>query len=49
MSERSSLDAVIEVYKAGLDRSQVTIDIVGASVGPHVGPGCVGGVALYKS
>ena len=37
------------VARAGLDRSQVTIDIVGASVGPHVGPGCVGGVALYKS
>lgn len=31
----------------GLDRSKVTIDIVGASVGPHLGPGCVGGVALY--
>ena len=39
-----------EITKAaGLDRSAVTIDIVGASVGPHVGPGCVGGVALYKS
>ena len=31
----------------GLDRSKVTIDLVGASVGPHVGPGCVGGVALW--
>jgi DegV family protein with EDD domain len=37
------------VARAGLDRSQVTIDIVGASVGPHVGPGCVGAVALYRS
>lgn len=37
------------VARAGLDRSQATIDIVGASVGPHVGPGCVGAVALYKS
>lgn len=35
------------VAQAGLDRSKVTIDIVGASVGPHVGPGCVGAVALY--
>lgn len=35
------------VARAGLDRSTVTIDIVGASVGPHVGPGCVGAVALY--
>lgn len=31
----------------GLDPSKVTIDLVGASVGPHLGPGCVGGVALY--
>src|SRR5687767_5421085 len=31
----------------GLDRSKATIDLVGASVGPHVGPGCVGGVALW--
>jgi DegV family protein with EDD domain len=37
------------VSKAGLDRSAVTIDIVGPSVGPHVGPGCVGAVALYQS
>jgi DegV family protein with EDD domain len=34
--------------RAGLDTSQVTIDLVGPSVGPHLGPGCVGGVALYK-
>ncbi len=31
----------------GLDRSKVTIDTVGPSVGPHIGPGCVGGVALW--
>jgi DegV family protein with EDD domain len=31
----------------GLDRSKVTIDVVGPSVGPHLGPGCVGGVALW--
>ena len=35
------------VAAAHLDRSQVTIDLVGPSVGPHLGPGCVGGVALY--
>ena len=35
------------VAAAGLDRSKVTIDLVGPSVGPHLGPGCVGGVALY--
>jgi DegV family protein with EDD domain len=35
--------------RAGLEPSQVTIDLVGPSVGPHLGPGCVGGVALYKA
>lgn len=35
--------------RAGLDPSQVTIDLVGPSVGPHLGPGCVGGVALYRA
>jgi DegV family protein with EDD domain len=33
----------------GIDPSAVTIDLVGPSVGPHLGPGCVGGVALYKA
>jgi DegV family protein with EDD domain len=32
----------------GIDRSKVTIDLVGPSVGPHLGPGCVGAVALYR-
>jgi DegV family protein with EDD domain len=31
----------------GIDPSKVTIDLVGPSVGPHLGPGCVGAVALY--
>jgi DegV family protein with EDD domain len=31
----------------GIDPSKVTVDLVGPSVGPHLGPGCVGGVALY--
>jgi DegV family protein with EDD domain len=35
------------VAAASLDRAKVTIDLVGPSVGPHLGPGCVGGVALY--
>ena len=29
--------------------SKVTIDLVGPSVGPHLGPGCVGAVALYEA
>jgi DegV family protein with EDD domain len=31
----------------GIDPSKVTVDRVGPSVGPHLGPGCVGAVALY--
>ena len=32
-----------------LSASDVTIDIVGASVGPHLGPGCVGAAILYQA
>jgi DegV family protein with EDD domain len=32
-----------------LDPADVTIDIVGASVGPHLGPGCVGAAILYRA
>ena len=32
----------------GLDASGVTIGLVGASVGPHLGPGCVGAAVLYR-
>ena len=32
-----------------LDASQVSISLVGASVGPHLGPGCVGAAILYRS
>jgi len=30
-----------------LDPANVSIQLVGPSVGPHIGPGCVGGVVLY--
>jgi len=33
----------------GLAASDVTIDLVGASVGPHLGPGCVGAAVLYRA
>jgi DegV family protein with EDD domain len=33
----------------GLDPADVTIDLVGASVGPHLGPGCVGAAILYRA
>ena len=31
-----------------IDASKVSIELVGASVGPHIGPGCVGVVILYR-
>lgn len=40
-------EQLIARVPGGIDRSKVTIDLVGPSVGPHLGPGCVGGVALY--
>ncbi len=33
----------------GLDPADVTIDLVGPSVGPHLGPGCVGAAILYRA
>ena len=41
------VEALLPRVPGGLDRSKVTIDLVGPSVGPHLGPGCVGAVALY--
>ena len=31
-----------------LDPKSVTVELVGASVGPHLGPGCVGAAILYR-
>jgi len=31
-----------------LDPAKVTIELVGASVGPHLGPGCVGAAVMYR-
>ena len=33
----------------GLDAAAVTIGLVGPSVGPHLGPGCVGAAVLYRA
>jgi DegV family protein with EDD domain len=41
------VEQILPRVPGGIDRSKVTIDTVGPSVGPHLGPGCVGGVALY--
>jgi DegV family protein with EDD domain len=37
------------VARAGLDASDVSISLVGPSVGPHLGPGCVGAAVLYRA
>lgn len=34
--------------RSGLDPSLVDTLVIGASVGPHLGPGCVGAVILYR-
>jgi DegV family protein with EDD domain len=36
------------VRRSGVDPSSVMVSIVGPSVGPHLGPGCVGAAVLYK-
>ncbi len=42
-------DEVVGRALGGLDPADVTIDLVGASVGPHLGPGCVGAAILYRA
>jgi len=37
------------VARAGLDPDDVSISIVGSSVGPHLGPGCLGAAVLYSA
>jgi DegV family protein with EDD domain len=45
--------AEVEAFKAevvarsGLDPADVSVSVVGASVGPHLGPGCLGAAVLY--
>ena len=36
------------VRRAGVDPATVMVSLVGPSVGPHLGPGCVGAAVLYK-
>jgi fatty acid-binding protein DegV len=35
--------------RSGLDPSKVQVGTIGPSVGPHLGPGCVGAVAIYRT
>ena len=39
---------VIAAMSGGVDPANVTVEVVGPSVGPHLGPGCLGGVVLYR-
>ena len=41
-------DAIVARVPGGIDPANVSTDLVGPSVGPHLGPGCVGAVALYR-
>ena len=36
------------VRRSGIDPATIMVTIVGPSVGPHLGPGCVGAAVLYK-
>jgi DegV family protein with EDD domain len=36
------------IRRSGVDPAMVQTSIVGASVGPHLGPGCVGAAVLYR-
>jgi fatty acid kinase fatty acid binding subunit len=38
---------VLERLAGKLDPANASVQVVGPSVGPHLGPGCVGGVVLY--
>jgi DegV family protein with EDD domain len=40
-------DELIRRVPGGIDPALVSIQPVGSSVGPHLGPGCVGAVVLY--
>ena len=35
--------------RSGLDAAQIQVMTVGPSVGPHLGPGCVGAVVIYRA
>lgn len=55
LSVLHTLASDVEQFREGmlerlpdLDPASVSIELVGASVGPHLGPGCIGVVALYR-
>jgi DegV family protein with EDD domain len=42
-------DEVLARATGSLDPATVSIALVGASVGPHIGPGCLGAAVLYEA
>jgi DegV family protein with EDD domain len=42
------LETVVSRLPGGVDRAWVSVQTIGASIGPHVGPGAVGGVILLR-
>ena len=40
-------DALVDRAPGGVDPAYISIELVGPSVGPHIGPGCVGAVVMY--
>jgi DegV family protein with EDD domain len=38
---------VLDAYGGAVDAARVSVSPVGPSVGPHLGPGCVGAIVLY--
>jgi fatty acid kinase fatty acid binding subunit len=41
-------DELVAAIPGGVEPSRVSVQAVGPSVGPHLGPGCLGGVLLYR-
>ncbi|HEY7736681.1 MAG TPA: DegV family protein [Candidatus Limnocylindrales bacterium] len=41
-------DELLPRLPDGVDSSRVSVQPIGPSVGPHLGPGCIGGVLLYR-
>jgi DegV family protein with EDD domain len=42
-------EQVIAAMPGGIDAAAVMSQVIGPSVGPHLGPGCIGGVVLYRA
>ena len=42
-------DEVVARMPGGIDPARVSVELIGPSVGPHLGPGCIGGVVLIAA